>query len=321
MDLRFHVKKLIRHLLYGTLYCTIGVGLFVAVLPSTSCAQTGGCNPGGHSLNFSFSASTVFQFDANVDGGGKLNVARYSAALDVAGRVNRDLVLGINLSYDYDQYDFSGLTGFPVAHPWSDVHRLGINAPVRYLFADNWRLFMSPSVQWSGESSAAWDDALSYGAVAALSYQFHPQAAIGLGAGVYSNIGKAAVFPYLSVNWQMTERLRLINPSRTSPAGPAGLELVYGINKQWEAGLGGAYRSYRFRLEEEGPIPNGIGEYKIFPVFVRIASRFMPMIRVEGYGGAMFLNKIYLDDRKDHELFRTKADIAPFIGLTFVARF
>jgi hypothetical protein len=83
------------------------------------------------------------------------------------------------------------------------------------------------------------------------------------------------VFPYITVNWQMTERLRLINPSRTSPAGPAGLELVYAIDKYWETGLGAAYRSYRFRLEEDGPIPNGIGEYKTVR-FCPYAYKFTP---------------------------------------------
>ncbi len=273
------------------------------------------------SVNFSFSASTVYQFNAPVDGGGKLNVARYNSALDMSGRVSKDLRLGLGLAYEYDEYDFSGLTKFPVARPWSGVNRFGISFPVNYSFTDNWRLFVSPSIQWSGESGAEWDDALSYGAVTGISYKIRPNAVIGLGAGVYSNIEKTTVFPYLTVNWQVTERLRIVNPFRTSPAGPAGLELAYAIDKYWETGLGAAYRSYRFRLEEDGPIPNGIGEYKTVPVFARISYKFMPQIRIDVYGGATFVNKIYIEDRDGDELFRTKTDISPLIGLTFMARF
>jgi len=321
MSLRLEVQPLRGFFLYGILCLMTSVMISVVVLPSTSCAQTDGYNPAGNSVNFSFSASTVYQFNAPVDGGGKLNVARYNSSLDMSSRVNKDLRLGLGLAYEYDEYDFSGLTKFPVARPWSGVNRFGISFPVNYSFSDNWRLFVSPSVQWSGESGAEWDDALSYGAVAGISYKIRPDAIIGLGAGVYSNIEDTTVFPYITVNWQMTERLRLINPFRTSPAGPAGLELAYTIDKYWETGLGAAYRSYRFRLEEDGPIPNGIGEHKTIPVFSRISYKFTPTVHIDVYGGASFVNKIRIEDRDGDELFSTKADITPLIGLTFMARF
>ena len=321
MGLRFEVQPLREFFLYGILCLTILVMIPVVFLPSTSCAQTDGYNPAGNVVNFSFSASTVYQFNAPVDGGGKLNVARYNSALDMSGRVSKDLRLGLGLAYEYDEYDFSGLTKFPVAQPWSGVNRFGISFPVNYSFTDNWRLFVSPSVQWAGESGAEWDDALSYGAVAGISYKFRPDAIIGLGAGVYSNIEKTTVFPYITVNWQVTERLRIVNPFRTSPAGPAGLELAYAIDKYWETGLGAAYRSYRFRLEEDGPIANGIGEYKVVPVFARISYKFTPQIRIDVYGGTNFSNKIYIEDQNGDELFRTKTDISPLLGLTFMARF
>jgi outer membrane receptor protein involved in Fe transport len=321
MGLRLEVQPLRELFFYGILCLTIVVTIVMVVLPSTSCAQTDGYNPARNSVDFSFSTSTAYQFSANVDGGGEMNVARYNAALELSSRASKDLRLGLGLSYEYDDYDFSGLTKFPVARPWSEVNRFGISVPVHYTFTDNWRLFVSPSVQWAGESHAKWDDALSYGAVAGISYKIRPDAVIGLGAGVYSNIEDTTVFPYITVNWQMTERLRLINPFRTSPAGPAGLELAYAIDKYWETGLGAAYRSYRFRLEENGPIPNGIGEYKIVPVIARISCKFTSQIRIDVYGGATFVNKIYIEDQDGHELFSTKTDIAPLIGLTFVARF
>ena len=321
MGLHLNVQPLRDFFLYGILCLTTLLMMSVVVLPSTSCAQTDGYSPVGNAVDFSFSASTACQFNGNVDGGGRLNVARYNAALDMSSRASKDLRLGLSLAYEYDDYDFSGLTKFPVARPWSEVNRFGISVPVQYTFTDNWRLFVSPSVQWAGESRAKWDDALSYGAVAGISYKIRSDTLIGLGVGVYSNIEKTTVFPYITVNWQMTERLRLINPFRTSPAGPAGLELAYAIDKYWETGLGAAYRSYRFRLEEDGPIPNGIGEYKTVPVFTRVSYKFTPQIRIDVYGGATFVNKIYIEDQDGHELFSTKTDIAPLIGLTFVARF
>lgn len=309
-----------RGLLTRVLFAALSLTVVVMALPASSHAQAEG-SQAGQQIAVSFSASPVYQFEADVDGGGSLSVARYNFTVDMSSKVSKDLRLGLGLTYEYDNYDFSGLTGFPVARPWSGVNRFGASLPVNYSFAGNWRLFVSPSVQWAGESGAKWGDAVSYGAVAAVAYAFRPDAVVGLGAGVYSNIEKTTVFPYIAVNWQITERLRLINPFRTSPAGPAGLELAYVIDKHWEAGLGGAYRSYRFRLEEDGPIPNGIGEYKTMPVFARISYKFTPQIGLDVYGGATFLNKMRIDTPDGDKLYSTKADIAPLVGLTFIARF
>ena len=147
MGLRFEVQPLRGFFLCGILCLTILVTIFMVVLPSTSCAQTDGNNPEGNSVNFSFSASTLYQFNTPADGGGKLNIARYNAALDMSSKVSRDLRIGLGLAYEYDDYNFSGLTNFPVARPWSEVNRFGISVPVHYTFTDNWRLFVSPSVQ------------------------------------------------------------------------------------------------------------------------------------------------------------------------------
>ena len=130
MGLRFEVQPLRGLFFYGILCLMTVVMISVVVLPSTSCAQTDGYNPAGNSVNFSFSASTVYQFNAPVDGGGKLNVARYNSTLDMSGSVSKDLRLGFGLAYEYDDYDFSGLTKFPVARPWSGVNRFGISFPV-----------------------------------------------------------------------------------------------------------------------------------------------------------------------------------------------
>ena len=130
MGLRFEVQPLRGVFPYGILCLTILLMMSVVVLPSKSCAQTDGINPAGNSVNFSSSASTLYQFNASVDGGGKLNIARYNAALDMSSRLSRDLRLGLSLGYEYDDYDFSGLTNSPVARPWSKVNRFGISVPV-----------------------------------------------------------------------------------------------------------------------------------------------------------------------------------------------
>ena len=81
-------------------------------------------------------------------------------------------------------------------------------------------------MQWSGERNAGKGDAFAYGGVLGVAYAYRPDLTLGFGAGAFSNLGKTTVFPYLVVNWQISEKMKLGNPFRTSPAGPAGLELT-----------------------------------------------------------------------------------------------
>ena len=99
MDHRFEVQPLRGFFLSGILCLTILVMISVVVLPSTSCAQTDEYNPAGNSVNFSFFVGTLYQFNAPVDGGGKLNIARYNAALDMSSRVSRDLRSGLRPNF------------------------------------------------------------------------------------------------------------------------------------------------------------------------------------------------------------------------------
>jgi hypothetical protein len=139
--------------------------------------------------------------------------------------------------------------------------------------------------------------------------------------GAYSNLEKVSVFPFLAVNWQITDQLRLTNPFRTSPAGPAGLELSYNLNRNWEIGVGGAYRSYRFRLDQNGSIPNGIGESRRVPIFARLSYNLSPAFGADLYGGVAIINKLWIDTPNGDDLYSTKYAVAPLVGLTLRARF
>jgi hypothetical protein len=288
--------------------------------------MSGHANAGEYSepsqgLRFSFSAAPIYQFGADVDGGGTLSVARFSFAADMTGRVNQDLSLGLALTYEFDDYDFSGLTGFAVSKPWDQVHRVGIAVPVTYSFADNWRLLVTPSVQFAGEPGADWGDAIAFGGVASVSYALRRNLVLGVGVGAFSNIEKVSVFPYVVVNWHITDKLRLSNPFRTGPAGPAGMELAYAFDARWEFAAGGAYRSFRFRLDENGPLPCGIGESTLAPAFVRLSYKFSRQFQVDLYAGASFINKLRIENKDGDLLYQTKHDVAPLISLAFRTTF
>jgi hypothetical protein len=129
------------------------------------------------------------------------------------------------------------------------------------------------------------------------------------------------VFPFLVINWRITERLRLGNPLQAGPAGGAGLELAYAFSERWEVGGGGSYRSYRFRLKNDGPVPNGIGENRFIPVFARLTHKFDRATRVDLYAAAFVDGELTVSRANGNDLYRDDYKTAPAIGLALSHRF
>jgi hypothetical protein len=263
----------------------------------------------------------MFQFPAHLGGGGRLSVTGVFVSADVVKKFDRRLGVGLSFNYDFVNYNFSGSTGFPVNKPWQEVQRFGFSVPIFLGLSDAWQLLITPSAQFSGEIGADWGEAMIYGGNLALLNTRNKKLIFGLGLAGYAHLEEVRIFPFPLIKWQITERLRLSNPFRSGPAGPAGLELSYSWKKAWEIGVGSAYRSYRFRLDAKGPIANGLGEHKTVPVFVRLSYKPSPFLGLDLYGGATFLNKLYLDAPDGDNLYRTKHSVAPLVGAAISGKF
>jgi hypothetical protein len=266
---------------------------------------------------YSFSFSPIHQFETDFGQGGSFSVQRYGFNFGTSTPVTNSLRAGISLGYEFEKFDFSGTTTFAGADPWSDIHRFSVGLPVSYRMTDSWSLFISPQVEWYGESGVAnWKDALGYGAIFAVSYRVSPGLTLGAGAGVFSRMGETKGFPYIAIDWKITEELRLNNPFRTSPSGPAGLELSYRISDRWEIAAGGAYRSFRFRLDESGAAPNGIGEVDSTVGYARLTYRMGRDFKLDLYGGAAFNGKMRIADSNGNELGSDDFETAPMAALS-----
>jgi len=297
-------------------------GVLLALAGSTASAQTRGGPPGGApAASASVSAGYLHEFGGAVSGGGDFRVSRLFLNADVGGATGPDTILGIGFTYDLEEYSFSGPPGLASPAPWGTIHRFGINPSLVNSFSPGWRLLVAPSVGLAAEAGADPGDALVYGAVVSATKTVGPDLSIGLGAGVFRQIERWRVFPFLSIAWRINDRWRLSNPLRVGPAGPAGLELSYSIDGSWDAGIGGAYRSYRFRLDEDGNVPGGIGEYRGVPLFARLSRSGRDGWRVNLYAGAVVGGKLSLENDRGDGIASASFDPSPLAGLFVTRRF
>ena len=304
-------KRLLRILFIGS-----GSVLPAVFLSVAAWAQP--VEPGQITANASF--SQLKQYESSLDRGGEVDWTGFMAGLNVARQVSAQTSLGFSLRYDYQDWSWHHLSPGATA-PWTQIGSPLLGANLSYAFAPGWRFGIAPSVEWSVESGAELGDGLSYGAIASFTRSYSPDFVIGLGMGAYHEIDREKVFPYLIVRWKLSERWRLGNPLQAGPAGGAGLELAYKVSEGWEASGGGSYRSTRFRLSSTGPTPNGLGEYAVTPVFLRLSRQVDRATRFDLYAIAMLNGRLATERADGLETYHDKVQRGTALGFTLAHRF
>lgn len=266
------------------------------------------------------SGSAIAQLDTDLDEQGSYSVSsllfRASGLKPVSGKT----LVGLSLNYDYLDYEFSDDAQLEGASPWDRVHGLNLAVPIIRNLNSRWSMLLSPSIGWFGASGASSSDSLTYGLTFAATYAFRADRKLGFGVAAFDRIGESRAFPFLSIDWQLSERLRLTNPLTVGPTGPAGLELAYKIASKWEVGAGGAYRNIRFRLDERDLEPNGIGEQRGIATFARVLYQLNPAISLSLYTGLVVDGELRIEN-EDAERRRTvEHDPAPLLAISLSAR-
>ncbi len=292
--------------------------LAFAMATSPALAQTAA--PG--TVTSSASLTGIVQFKTDLDDGGDFHWGGGVAAGTITRQFTQDFSAGFTAQYTYEDWTFSSNNvAFGGKSPWSTLSRplLGVN--LAYAAAPDLILGLVPTFGWSYATAASAGDAQIYGALATATKVFSPRLVLGIGAGVYRDVGKTRAFPLVIIDWKLDDRWRISNPFPAGPSGGAGVELVYDPNERWQLAGGATYRSYRYRLAHASPYPDGVGESNSIPVFGRVTYKFGKDSRVDLYAGWLLGGKIKVYNTSDNEVASDDFNAAPILGLTIASRF
>lgn len=235
----------------------------------------------------SFSLTGINQFSTGLDQGGNFNWYEADARLRMTRQFSSEWAAGFSVGYGYDRWFWNDAKAFGGQAPWNSISTPSIGLSFQYTPQPGLTFMFNPSVEWAGEDGVGTAGSSIYGAVLAASNRFNKDLTLGLGVGVFRELGETKAFPYLVVNWKITDKLTLRNPLPAGPVGGAGLELAYAIDNQWSVGVGGAYRKYRFRLNDSGPYAGGVGQNRMIPIFARVSYAFTPSTALDFYASAV----------------------------------
>lgn len=266
----------------------------------------------------------VYQGEADIDdaGGGTVQVNRFDAGVAFQSGLTDRLswlnvfVLGIN------DYNFDG-GGFSAGDPWETILTSRYGTQLAYAIDDHWGVRGGGVVMLSRETDADWGDSFSGGGTAGVDYRHSDTLFVSAGLGVVSQLEDGAkVVPSLAARWLPAEKWTVrVGAVPGSGGAAAAAEVAYQLNEKLELGLGLLYRQRRFRLDDSGPAPDGVGEEKTLPLRLRVGWNFHPQIGLHFVAGVALAGELELDDQNGNSLRKEDYDPAAYLGVRVAGRF
>jgi len=305
--------------------------LLAALLAAGAPAQTGrpAGAPAGAALprggppagwEFGLETSHAFMLPAAFErAAGSAGLLEGDARLGATRFLGQGSLLSLGLRQGWREFDWRSSADFVAPHrePFGRIDATGLDLFHRRPLSDSWSGQLVASLSSAREERADWGH--SWTGLAALSFrhQWTDAFALSLGAVGLTRLGEGPLaFPILLFEWKPTERLRL-ELFRT-------VRVSYLLDRDWglEAALSGGFDYQRFRLDDRGAAPGGIGEYRRIPLRLELeAAPFGRTLELCLFGGALLGQELRLEDRRGHTLAQDELAVAPFFGFEGALRF
>ncbi|TVS07705.1 MAG: hypothetical protein EA423_03445 [Phycisphaerales bacterium] len=274
-------------------------------------------------IRFILRSSGEYQFGTSIDRAGDFSVVRAGTGLGFSVPVADRLGIAIGTSFGYARYDFDRAEVFDGEKPWEHIFTGQASVIANYALDDTWRLFGGGILGFAGEDGAGFSDSVTGGGLFGAGYRHSDDLTVQLGVSVISQIeDDVAVMPVLLVDWKIDDQWRLRLGSLDTASGDlVGAGLNYTISERWSVGGRLSWMRSRFRLDDSGFAPGGVGQDDRFKGTVVVNWRAGDNIDVGVLGGMVFGGELRIEDENGDRLFKEDYDPTALAGVRLTLRF
>ncbi|MBX3363978.1 MAG: hypothetical protein KF866_04365 [Phycisphaeraceae bacterium] len=275
-----------------------------------------------------FGATEWFSAADFSDVAGDLSVARLGAGLNVEFGLTDRLDASVSVTHEISFYD---IRDNPTLSPLLDestgsdadlsTSETAFTARLTWKLDDRWSIFLGGGGRFALEPGASWGKSFAPIGLAGATYVFNDRLVLGGGLAIADQLEDSVlVLPLIIVNWRITDRLTLSN-------GAGGLrratwlQLSYAIDDNWVVYCEGGYAFRDFRLDSDGPTPDGVFRERRLPVGVGVLFNAGPNIKLGLRGGFAFGGNIEVTDSSGSRLFDQDLDGSAYLGFDVNLRF
>ncbi|MCV6822996.1 MULTISPECIES: hypothetical protein [Halocynthiibacter] len=262
---------------------------------------------------------TSYQSDTKLDDGNEFTATRSFLRVTGLNTSASGTAVGLSVSLGQFDYEFANTA----TQPWTDIQDIRLAVPVRFKLDSGANVFLAPSIRWDYQQGVDASDGQTYGVFGGISWKVRDNLTIGPAFGAFTQIGNddLELFPALLIDWDITDRLNLTTGSGLGATQGPGLTLKYATTDTTSVGLTARSESVRFRLDDKGIAPSGVGEDQSYPVVVSFEYSPNPGLSFSAFAGAEFGGELALETTSGKTVSKQSYDTAPIAGLAFRLRF
>lgn len=258
------------------------------------------------------------QFNSSIENGGDFSITRVKLGVGVPLRLNDNLRLGTTARYEYDNYDFSGVTA-----PWQNINTLSLASILQWQMNDPWTIYGGAFVKLAAESGSSLADGATGGGLAGFSYKVNDGLSLGLGLAVASQLGEgAAVLPLITARWNLNDSWRLDAGLTDVTTIGYGAEIKYLLDQEFDFGFGIQFHKSRFKIN--GPTPGtqkGFGQEEATTLYADATWHASPHVDLGGFVGLATGGQLRVDNSSGDQRYQSDYDPAAILGLKATLRF
>ena len=260
-----------------------------------------------------------YRAKADIDGGGEFGETAFSVRGGPSFSFSDNLRLVTVGTYRFSHYDWSDVG----TDPWEDIHNFRLTSVVAYGMNDQWSIYGGPTAGFAFEDGADISHSFTMGALGGVNYKVNDTLSLGGGLGFSSQIeDDARFFPFITANWQFADQWNFrIGFSEVAASGGLGAEVSYELNSQWKLGAGFQFQQKRFLLDDNGPVPDGVGQDKSVPIYAKAAWKINDAASIEFLVGVAAGGEVLIEDADENEIAEEDYDPSALVGLRAVFSF
>lgn len=291
-------------------------GAPLALLGALPVAAQDGPPEGSGPWSTELEAAGAVVGDTDLTGGGSFSVTRGIVASTLSYAPSRENSIGVSISAGTATYDFSGIPAI-----WGRIDEVNLSVPIRFGLGGATALVI-PTLRYSGEEGVDAADGQTGGVIVGALWRVRDGLLLGPGLGAVTQLqGGLAYFPFLLIDWSITDRVKLSTGRGLGASRGPGLSLSYEVSEALSLGLAGRYEDVEFRLDGDGLAPGGIGRDRSLPLVATLDWKPAPGLSINAFAGMQFGGTLTLEDEDGHKIDQRDYDPAPILGATVDFRF